>query len=172
MITQFLSDVYYPASFPHYFICLNWRWKGDRKVVDPKENEIECYPLKIFIQSIMSCQDISHWKFWTWKDFFFSTTPAHFSNSLDFKLPTLQKLSQTKGRFIFQLKDQRALLLSRINTNHRTINTIYLLCSFSWWNETVDFCKKHEPCCKNTSKQSYWQVSKALRCSNIIYSFF
>ena len=110
MITQFLSDVYYPASFPHYFICLNWRWKGDRKVVDPKENEIECYPPKIFIQSIMSCQDISHWKFWTWKDFFCCTTPAHFSNSLDFKLPTLQKLSQTKGRFIFQLKDQRALL--------------------------------------------------------------
>ena len=111
MITQFLSDVYYPASFPHHFICLNWRWKGNRKVIDPKENEIRCYPLKIFIQSIMSCQDISHWKFWkSWKDFFCFTTPAHFSNSLDFKLPTLQKLSQTKGRFIFQLKDQRALL--------------------------------------------------------------
>ena len=109
-----------------------------------------------------------------WKDFFLGR--AYFSNSLDFKLPTLLKLSQTRGRFMFQLKDQRDLsnkhiipppkyhIFDEIWNKHIISQKydVFSFCCFLQRKKTVDFCKtnfcrkiwgrKYEPFGKNTSK--------------------
>ena len=115
--------------------------------------------------------------FWTWKDFFWFPTHAYFSNSLDLKLFTLQKLSQTRGRFMFQLKDHRDSFLPKINPTYpqkekkkkvkhnmspKSIFVMFFALLFpplKWDPGLLQklICversgKKWEPFCKNTSK--------------------
>ena len=126
-----------------------------------------------------------------WKDFFLGR--AYFSNSLDFKLPTLLKLSQTRGRFMFQLKDQRDLsnkhvippqniiflMKYGINTSFPRNMMFFRSVVFSKEIRLWTFAKlisaersgvgNMSRSAKTHQKQPYWQIPIAVKCSDVIY---